>query len=65
MLHLAASQPPRQLRIEAGGEALAIAGNDWTSSPSGPLFHFGAPFAFDEVAPGGCEEFLPLRESPW
>ena len=65
MLHLAASQPPRQLRIEAGGETLAIAGNDWMSSPSGPLFHFGAPFAFDEVAPGGCEEFLPLRESPW
>jgi hypothetical protein len=65
MLHLATAQPPRQLRIEAGGDVLAIASDDWISAPSGPLFHFGAPFAFAEVAPEGCEEFWPLRESSW
>jgi len=65
MLRLATAQPPRQLRIEAGGDVLAIASDDWISAPSGPLFHFGAPFAFAEVAPEGCEEFWPLRESSW
>jgi hypothetical protein len=65
VLHLATSQPPRQLRVEANGTALVISGGNWTSSPSWPLFHFGAPFALDEVAPGRCEEILPLRESSW
>jgi len=63
LLSLAASKPPGQLRIETSGAQLVISANDWTRSPSQPLFRFGAPFALDGVAPGGCEEFLPLRES--
>ena len=63
MLHLTTSEPPQELRVDASGTALLIRADDWTRSPSWPLFHFGAPFALDEVRPGGCEEFLPLRES--
>ena len=65
MLQLATSQPPRQLRVESGSDACVVADNDWMSSSSGPLFHFGAPFAFDDGAPAGCEEFSPLRERSW
>jgi hypothetical protein len=64
-LHLATSQPPRELRIDAGALTFVICPQDWANSPSGPLFHFGAPFALDEVAPRRCEEILPLRESSW
>ena len=64
-LRASASQPPQQLRIEGNGLALVISVNEWKPSSSGPLFHFGAPFALDEVAPGGCEEISPLRESSW
>lgn len=65
VLHLATSRPPGQLRVEGSGIALLVSSSDWTCSPSRPLFHFGAPFALDEVAPGRCEEILPLRESSW
>jgi uncharacterized heparinase superfamily protein len=65
VLHLTTSEPPRQLRVEGHGFALLISGSNWTSSPSWPLFHFGAPFALEEVAPERCEEILPLRESSW
>lgn len=64
-LHLFSSQPPGQLRVEGGGIALLVSASDWSSSSSRSLFHFGVPFALDEVAPGRCEEFLPLRESSW
>src|SRR6185295_2991680 len=56
VLHLAASEPPRQLRIEGNGNIFLIATGDWSRDPSVPLFHFGAPFALDEVHPDGCEE---------
>jgi hypothetical protein len=62
-LYLAASKPPGQLRLETDGAQLVIAASEWIRSPSRPLFRFGASFALDGVAPGGCEEFLPLRES--
>jgi hypothetical protein len=65
MLHLVTSQPPRELRIDGGALTLLIRPHDWASSPSRPLFHFGAPFASYEVAPERCEEILPLRESSW
>jgi hypothetical protein len=65
MLHLTASQPPRELRVDAGALTCVVCPHDWASSPSGPLFHFGAPFASYEVATERCEEILPLRESSW
>ena len=64
-LHLATSQPPRELRIDAGALTFVLCPHDWVNPPSGPLFHFGAPFALNEVAPRRCEEILPLRESSW
>ena len=64
-LRLATSQPPRELRIDAGTLTFVIRPQDWVNSPSGPLFHFGAPFALEGVAPGRCEEISPLRESSW
>ena len=64
-LRLATSQPPRELRVDVGALTFVVCPQDWANSPSGPLFHFGAPFALDEVAPGRCEEILPLRESSW
>ena len=65
VLHLAASEPPRELRIEGNGNIFLIAAGDWSRDPSVPLFHFGAPFALDEVRPDRCEEISPLRESSW
>ena len=65
VLHLATSHPPEQLRVEGCGIALVVSKSNWTSSSSEALFHSGAPFALDEVAPGRCEEILPLRESSW
>ena len=65
VLHLAASEPPRELRVESGGGIFLITGGEWARNPSSSLFHFGAPFALDEVRPGRCEEILPLRESSW
>jgi hypothetical protein len=64
-VHLVTSQPPRELRVDFGALSFVVCPHDWVRSPSGPLFHFGAPFALDEVAPGRCEEILPLRESSW
>jgi hypothetical protein len=64
-LHLAASEPPRELRVEGSGNIFLITAGDWSRSPSSPLFHFGAPFALDEVRPERCEEIWPLRESSW
>lgn len=63
ILRLTTSAPPQELRVETQGIALLLRAHDWNRSPSGPLFHFGAPFALDEVRPVGCEEILPLRES--
>ncbi len=65
MLSLAASEPPRELRVEGGGSIFLLTPGDWSRSPSSPLFHFGAPFALDEVRPDRCEEIWPLRESSW
>jgi len=64
-LHLAASEPPRELRVESSGSIFLITPGDWSRSPSSPLFRFGAPFALDEVRPERCEEIWPLRESSW
>ena len=64
-LHLAASEPPRELRVEGSGSIFLITPGDWSRSPSSPLFRFGAPFALDEVRPERCEEIWPLRESSW
>jgi hypothetical protein len=65
VLRLATSDPPRELRVEGNGSIFVISPSDWSRSPSSPLFHFGAPFALDEVRPTGCEEIWPLRESSW
>jgi hypothetical protein len=65
VLRLTASEPPRELRVEIGGNIFLIAAGDWSRNSSCPLFHFGAPFALDEVRPDECEEISPLRESSW
>jgi hypothetical protein len=65
LLRIAVSEPPRELRVEGSGNIFLIAAGDWSRDPSSPLFHFGAPFALDEVRPERCEEILPLRESSW
>ena len=65
VLRLAASEPPRELRVESGGNIFLITLGDWSRDPSSSLFRFGAPFALDEVRPERCEEILPLRESSW
>ena len=64
-VHITLSEPPRELRVEGGGNILLIAAGDWSREPSSPLFHFGASFALDEVRPERCEEISPLRESSW